>query len=382
MSPRMTEVEIKLARAYTMLVCNHPFFATILLRLRKVNDPTCKTMWTDGKRLGYSPKFVESLPLDEVVGVLCHEVGHVASLHPWRRMRRKPKPWNIACDAVVNHWVTAAGLKLPANCIPPIADKCAEEIYMDLPGDDGSDGDGEGDFAGAVGEVRDATNEDGSEMDNVQREIAEGQAKVMVQQAYNAAKAAGKLPAGMERWVKDTLEPKVPWREILARFIDGQSRNDYSWLRPNRRYVMSGMMFPSLYSPGYGEVIMACDTSGSIDQETLREIASEVLGCLNVYAERGQNPALTVLWCDTAVTPQVIEDADELVPVGGGGPSFAPVFAHIREEDLTPKAVIYATDGECSDFGEEPACPALWILTRPNSSFEPPFGELVCTLNE
>jgi len=49
---------------------------------------------------------------------------------------------------------------------------------------------------------------------------------------------------------------------------------------------------------------------------------------------------------------------------------------------VQPRAIIYVTDGYCSDFGEPPECPVLWVLTRTNKEFDPPFGEICCTLNE
>jgi predicted metal-dependent peptidase len=375
------DVENRLARAYTEIICNMPFFASILLRLWRQEDEHCQTMWTDGKNLGYSPTFVQKITHDELVGVLCHEVLHVTNLHPWRQGARKHKSWNIACDKAVNSIVKDSGLSLPKDVIPGVRDKAAEELYSE---EDEKLGGGGGGWieTGGCGEVREPTNDQGGQISEAERELQEGEAKVMVQQALNAAKRAGKLPAGLERLVNEILEPKVPWKEILSRFIDGHAREDYCWSRPNARYMQRGIILPSLYSPGYGEVIMACDTSGSIDQKMLKEICSEVLGCLDMYQEKGQDPELLVLWCDTEVSAQTVQDADELRPRGGGGTSFAPVFRYIEKHGLQPKAVIYVTDGWCGDFGHEPPCPCLWVLTEKNRDFKPPFGEIACTLHE
>jgi len=401
MSRSKDPVELKMAQAFTSLICNHPFYASILLRLQRMEGhvlgnggvvrgpcpcppkkvwPECPhSMATDGKRLVYNPRFVLHLDSEELIGVLAHEVCHVAGLHPWRRMQRKPRSWNIACDKAVNTIVEDSKLKLPTGGIPGVPDKSAEELYHEDPD---AGGDGDGCDPGGCGGVIDPTNPDGSQITEAERDMQMGEAKVMVQGALNAAKRAGKLPAGLARMVDEALEPKVPWKEILARFIDGNARHDYSWSRPNRRYLDDGIMFPSLWSPGYGQVVMGCDTSGSIDEKTLQEICSEVLGCLDVYAERGQSPELTVMWCDTEVSEQVVADAEELKPVGGGGTSFAPVFDHMREQGMQPRAIIYVTDGHCSDFGEPPECPVLWVLTETNKGFDPPFGEICCTLNE
>jgi predicted metal-dependent peptidase len=72
--------------------------------------------------------------------------------------------------------------------------------------------------------------------------------------------------------------------------LDTYSRHDYNWGRPNRRYVQGGIMLPSLWSPAFGQVVMGCDTSGSVSRAQLRRICSEILGTLETYAERGQTP--------------------------------------------------------------------------------------------
>lgn len=373
----MTPVELKMAQAVTVLVCSHPFFATLLLKLTRVEDPTAPTMWTDGRHIGYNPTFVEKLSRDELMGVLAHEVLHVANLHHLRRGTRNPRAWNVATDAAINHIVKEAGMSLPAGCIPPIANKSSEEIYVDLP--EMPDGNAD---PGGTGEIRDLKNGDGTALSDAQREQAVSETKVAVQQAANAAKRAGKLPAGLKRFIDDVLEPKVPWKEILSRFIDGSSRHDYSWARPNKRYIDLGMILPSLWSPGYGQVMLGCDTSGSIDQGQLKDICGEVLGCLEMYAERGQPAQLTVAWFDHAVYPQTVECADDLQPRGGGGTSFRVVMEYLAESGEYPKALIMVTDGCCSDFGNAPPMPVLWVLTHRNPSFTPPFGEIACTLYE
>lgn len=376
--PDKDAVDLKLAQAYTALICSHPFFATLLLRLHKVEDFSAPTMWVDGKRLGYNPHFVMQLTKDELIGVLCHEVMHVAALHPWRCGTRNKWAANIAMDKVVNHIVQEAGFALPKGCIPGVPDKAWEELYVHPPEDeDQSNSD-----PGGTGEVREPTNADGSAQSEAQREHDMQEAKIATQQALNAAKRAGQLPAGLKRFAEDLLEPKVPWREILNRFVDAMSRNDYSWTRPNRKFLSSGVLFPSLWSPAYGMIMMGCDTSGSIDQAQLKEVCSEVLGALDCYAERGQNPELTVAWFDHAVYPQVVSDADELEPQGGGGTSFKVVMDFVREAESPPRGLVMVTDGYCNDFGEDPGIPVLWVLTRTYREFNPPFGELCCTLNE
>lgn len=380
----MTSAAWQLGRAYSQLIVNQPFYATVLLSLRRVEDPTQPTMWTDGTNLGYNPDFVMRISLDELKGVLAHEAAHVAGLHPWRRGRRDPEQWNIACDKVVNHYVEQSGLRLPAGVIPGVGGKSPEELYEDPPPKSskpqGTQGAGGSPDNTNIGAVRDPTDENGKPLGKAELHRQMEERKIVVQQAINAGKRAGSLPADFERYVQDALAPRVDWRAILSQFIDGFNKNDYSWARPNRRYIGSGVIFPGLYNPTFGTVVCGVDTSGSINQEALRTIVGALIECLEVYEEQGKPVELPVLWCDTRVYEQLISDASELKPRGGGGTSFAPVFKRVQE--LTPLAVVYITDGHCSQFGEEPSCPVLWMLTQKNDSFQPPFGEVVLVLED
>ena len=412
------EAERRISQATVALICNHPFFATLLLRLRRRADPTAASMWTDGTELGFNPEYVLGLARDELVGALAHEVMHVAGLHPWRRGDRDNGAWNYACDQVVNGIVIDAGLVLPTGLVEPVRGKSAEELYVTPPppppppaprdgagrGNSGSGGAGAQEGRSGpddqrrpqhssdpgipdqtpqslgCGEVRDPRAPDASTLSPVERAKQIDEVKIAVRQAMNAGRRAGNLPAGLERFAEEALEPQVPWREVLARFIDDQSRHDYSWSRPNRRFAGTGVILPSLWSPAFGRIVMGCDTSGSISRDQLRDVCGEILGAMAAYQERGQNPTLTVAWFDESVYPQTVEEPEELKPRGGGGTSFKAVFDWLSREDELPRAIVMVTDGHCSKFGVDPGIPVLWVLTKKNRSFCPPFGEVAFTL--
>ena len=58
--------------------------------------------------------------------------------------------------------------------------------------------------------------------------------------------------------------PPVDWRDVLRAFVAAAACNDYSWSRPNRRFVWQGLYLPGLHSEDIGEVVIAIDTSGSV----------------------------------------------------------------------------------------------------------------------
>jgi hypothetical protein len=105
----------------------------LALRLKVVEDATCKTFWVDGESLGYNPAYL-ALNDHECRGVLAHEILHVAGGHCFRQGRATLNCWNDACDYAINPIVRQAGMALPPGCLddPRFYGRSAEEIYAVL----------------------------------------------------------------------------------------------------------------------------------------------------------------------------------------------------------------------------------------------------------
>lgn len=90
-----------------------------------------QTAGTDGKKVVYSPKFIEGLTYDERVCLISHEIMHDAFDHIMRSKGKDPELWNQATDAVINQMLKAAKLPLPQGGIdmPEAVGKSAEEMY-------------------------------------------------------------------------------------------------------------------------------------------------------------------------------------------------------------------------------------------------------------
>ena len=82
----------RISKQRTALVLDQPFFGALALRLKVIEDPSCKTFWTDSVSIGYNPAYLASLNDLETRGVLAHEVLHVANGHCWRQGDRDPEP--------------------------------------------------------------------------------------------------------------------------------------------------------------------------------------------------------------------------------------------------------------------------------------------------
>jgi Putative metallopeptidase domain len=72
---------VRIQKARTTLLLDHPFFGTLLFRLGALARSSIATMATDGVSLYFNPQFVETLSAAEIAGTLAHEVMHPALQH-------------------------------------------------------------------------------------------------------------------------------------------------------------------------------------------------------------------------------------------------------------------------------------------------------------
>jgi len=222
---------VRVQKARTTLLLDHPFFGTLLFRLGAQARSSVATMATDGISLYFNPQFVETLSAAEIAGTLAHEVMHPALQHHTRRGDRNPRRWNMACDYAINPMLVDAGLTLPKDVLLDnrFRGMSAERIYNLLEEEEqnqssSSDADPEsqGDAAdsgggskssesksseeamdeprapqtpGGIGQVLDAPEPENGEADTGAEHARDWQ--IAVEQAENVAKLAGKLPAGV-----------------------------------------------------------------------------------------------------------------------------------------------------------------------------------------
>ena len=204
---------------------------------------------------------------------------------------------------------------------------------------------------------------------------AQREADILFSRAVNRARHMGSLPAGIEREVERVAPAALDWREILLRFLSNCADSDYTWTVPNRRYVFQDIYMPSRWEQRLEHVVVAVDTSGSVDRATLALFMGELATVLEFFDTR-----LTVLFHDTKV--QGVSSLargdlpDLLVPVGGGGTDFRPIPQKISDEGIHPACLVWFTDLECNRFPEDPGYPVLWV-TPERSGEKPPFGTVV-----
>lgn len=364
----------KMTKAKIQLILDYPFYASLVLSMQFIEDNSIPTACTDGKCIKYNSKFMESLGINEVIGVLVHEVMHVVNLHHLRRGSRDPKKFNVAADYAINWIINQSNIVLPKDALldSKYANKSAEEIYSSIPDDEfqstlkslGISGKG----VPSTGEFEDSNVTTESELQEETQRV-----KMMISSAAHTAKQSGKLPAGLDRLIEDLIVPKVNWREVLARFITEKTTEDYTWTKPNRRYA--SVYLPSLENTDtISRIVLIVDTSGSINSKELNEFASEIDSIKSMVSKE-----VLVIYVDSKVNAvESFEPDDELKinPKGGGGTSFRPGFKYIEEQDIEANCVIYFTDGYCDDYPTEPSVDVLWAVYN-NKNFKPKFGETI-----
>lgn len=359
-------------KARARMLVKHVFFGTILVSTKCIPDETIPTACTNMIDIRYNPKFINDIgDVDKVLFVLAHEVGHVMLMHGHRLQGRDPFLFNIAGDYAINWMLKECGFNLLDGCLvdEKYKDMSAEQIYDDLLKDakKRKKGKGKGGGGSATGNGQPSDGGDGDYPDPLGRDLKPGpgandpeerarQVRAIQQkvaQAANMARMAGQMPGALERLVNEVLDPAVPWNVLLRDYMTRITYDDETWSRRNRRFET---FLPSRHSLAMGEIVMICDTSGSIGVEELNKVAAEI----SSIADTMRPERIRVIWCDAHIAgEQCFELGEEikLVPKGGGGTDMRVGLD--RAEVYNPIVTVLCTDGYTPWPDVEPPYPLI-----------------------
>lgn len=385
------------------LLWNCPAFTHILYTMMDAGNDvavftdTVPTAGTDGSTLFINPEFFFKHSLQERVFICAHEIchnifDHCGSMHIFKTRGHVSTPagkkipydqglMNVAMDAVINDMLIES--KVGSFVKGGIHDRnygvstdsvvdVYEKIYKDAEKNGGKcsvQGQGfDAHMAPGAGAGKDPS--------QAQSERSDIEWNTAVAAAAAAAKAQGKLPAALERFLGQVLNPEVSWEEkIQAFFARKVGSGSYDWRRPDRQLIVRDIYAPGRSGFGAGEVVVAIDTSGSIGQTELDRFFAEMRGILGDVRPKRMH----VVWCDAKVhkVDEVFEaeDVSGLKPAGGGGTDFRPVFDWIAAQGLEPDALVYLTDGYGSFPSHEPKYPVLWGAIVKGVKY--PWGDVV-----
>lgn len=425
---RKNRLKYKIQDSRARLLESHPFFALLLMYLKFVAVRGMKKMSTNGRCIYFSPDFLDKLYTYELDYILCHQIMHIIDGHIRRPIDHDDDNYHFACDISVNTSLYQCGFtaeryphlgeiqrKIPGeHC--NISKMTVEEIYTHLPyslyifdeivrsrylvDNDicWSDKDDTGNFGEIILDIEDidgilkessATGSSSSSGD----EDAEMEWKARVQFAarlMGTARPEGdgsdNIPDFVKRMIKKMKEPIVDWKKILNVFLQERTC-DYSFSPPDRRFSDTGFFLPDFNEKDFvsKEILFMVDTSGSVKDDELAMVYSEIKGAIEQFAGKLTGK---LGFFDVDVTPplpfETVNDLMNIIPYGGGGTDFSAIFDFLKRnnsEDL-PACIVIFTDGNAPypDESEAMGIPVLWIIN--NFIHTPPWGRITRIISQ
>jgi predicted metal-dependent peptidase len=389
--------ESTLGKASKELMWKEPFYGFFLIMLNKIWDnkkvPTAGVSKNGiNYQLAINEDFWMSLSEDHRIGLLKHELLHIAYFHlsslfkfPDRKLA------NVAMDMEINQFIDKDYLPEGGICIDDYADlkldrKAGTRYYYDAlkkakdeKDQNGTSGDSNFDklcdaMDGNQGSVsilgpggdKDVDVPDHSTWEEFE-DLPEAEQKIMQKQldrllqesAEQTIKKRGTVPGNISDYLIEIsqLEPaKFDWRGYVRRFT-GVSTKIYTKKirrKENRKYESN----PGLKIKMKQHMLLAIDTSGSVSDTELEEFMNEIQHIYKTGVE------ITIIQCDTIIRCiEPYKGSFKLVTQGRGGTEFNPVVEYYNANLKKYTSLVYFTDGECT-VDVKPKAPVLWVLSE------------------
>lgn len=347
----MTPLQQKINRAKTLLISSSPFFGLVSINTKMYAHGGIKTCGLKDGVIYYSPKFFNSIKINEIVFAIEHELYHKILKHSERLGDKDFKLWNIACDLAIHssmishkrHVDIILSKKYYYN--PRFDNKQAEEVYWIIKSDSY--------IRNKV--INECHGFDEHDKNIDQKKLGPSD-DIGIRSAFKIAGHCGEthLKSLLDEHVKVTGKKYDLSNILRAYFEQSFKKHDYDWMYPDRRFNGSGFMIPSIQNVSAKESMSRCvfaiDTSGSVGRH-------EHICCVDAIANlcEDYNAELNLIFCDDLIQKHMIVSGniDSLEIPYGGGTDFIPVFEYVEEQELNPNLLIYFTD-LCVTSGEVP----------------------------
>ncbi len=369
----MDNIQDLVAKTTKELILTEPFYGLFLIGINKKFTDQIPTAGVSkhgiGMQLTINPEFYINLSNLHRIGLIKHELLHIAFGHLLMRdIYSNHKLFNIAADLEINQYIDInklpeGGLLLSSFPELNLPSKAGTKVYYNLLEQAQEDGtspsldnlmdkmDGESEYChGTWNEFDDLSEPD--------KKLMEKQVEHQLKQsAETTIKKQGDIPGEFKDIIERLfhIEPaKFDWKGYLKRFVGNSSVVYTKKLRRkyNKRYSGS----PGLKIKFKNHILVGVDTSGSVNNEELKEFFSE----LAHMSKTGHK--ISVAQCDTRLrTVEEFNPKKDWEIHGRGGTSFQPVIDHYNEKG-SYTALIYLTDGEAYPPDN---CPnnTLWCLS-------------------
>ncbi len=383
-----TEEQETLSAARLLALDWMPYLASALFEVVLVRSPGLDTFAVDDRwRLYVGPEALTRWSVQEVAGVLLHEVGHLLRDHHARHAEQEVANgllWNLAGDAEINDDLVAAGIPLPEGPVTPANlgapdGQLAERYFahlLDL--DEVAGGPGCGSGAGGEGLPDELPDDDRAhpgrsdlDQDLVRRAVAEA----IAEHQTGSGVEAGAIPGGWRRWATRRLAPPaVPWRQRLRRGVRRSlavtaGRLDTSYQRPGRRRLPR-IVTPAMVQPKL-RVGVVLDTSSSMLPGQLEAALAELDGICR-HAGVGRDDRVVVTADVEVHEVPHLRSAAELALVGGGGTDLRPALRYVAGHRLRPRTLVVLTDGFTPwPSAPTPGCTVIAVLLARHDDLVP-----------
>jgi predicted metal-dependent peptidase len=349
-------------------------------------------------RIYLNEDFVNKISIEELGGVICHEILHLVYLHHIRNNRRDPWLWNVATDMCINQALKTDGIQLPSSCLyppPGYNDELhAEPLYEWLvknpqqqPKKPSVIQVGAGCSIGEDGEITGKVTVDGKEVDvkDLKDQFSDIDLKKMAAELRAAARQCGRGTSAVAALLTPK-QGKVPWKKVIRhgfQLVHAKPGRDFqTYARRNRRSPSYGPQFPGWR--GYEPSICICiDVSGSMDREWVNEIVNESVHLMKefagtrVFLVSHTSQVVYAEWINRHTDHHKFEAAVSFT--GGTDPN--PAYARIAEEKESFDCMIHMTDTE---FGPWPKVPAKKLIVGVYGNHimsQPPKGATVMMMD-
>ncbi|KXJ59496.1 MAG: hypothetical protein AXW14_15460 [Alteromonas sp. Nap_26] len=373
------------------------FLTTVLFSLRFNWSERTVTSQTNGVYLLVNPDYFMGLTQGERLAFLARAAYRVALQHPIRGKGKDYYTWKSATEYVITALLKNQGFEVPShwNYDADFENLSSEEAY-DLviarakqEAEDNWDEDDDW-FDHETGEVLSFTyiystvdeadddfdvpeDDDDTDWDEIESETIDTiqRASILAEQASGW----GNIPGEVKIFLENLLSPKLPWYKILSKHMSDLASADYSYAKPNRRYLPD-FYLPTQHADALTEITVAIDVSGSVGPGQIDQFISEV----HAIHTKLKPKTTKVLGFNTEIqTTTDIECAADVLNIelkGDGGTDIKPVLDYARE--VKPKALVVFTDG-WFDFVDEWVpfdVPVYWIIEG-DKEFTPKRGKVI-----
>lgn len=374
----------QLGAARLWAASRQPYLAAALCSVQVAARPGIGTIAVDSRwRLYVDPEVAAHFDAQELGRVMTHLVSHLLRSHAKRAGETPPPHWLLTADAEVNDDLALTGL------VPHAAPDHPGDLHLP-PGQmaewyGANLGRGQAHAADGPVPTRRGWLDCGSGADGCRRPwdgdggLSERECRLLCKTVAqhvcrHASKHPGAVPGGWLRWAEQTLRPQVDWPKVLRAEIRRAIASvagavDYTYRRPSRRAeAVEDVVLPALRCP-QPEVVVVCDTSGSMHEGLLARALAEING---LAAAQGLRRHLRVLSVDTEVHAlSRVTTARQVALAGGGGTDMGAGIAAAVALRPPANVVVVLTDGYTPWPAAAPPVQVVVGLLQPDGQSDP-----------